>query len=34
MALREITKTETSAAYQTTLTQQSEDQKYRKEAAV
>ena len=29
MALREVTKTETSSHYQTTLTQASEDQKYR-----
>ncbi len=29
MALREITKTETSAAYQTTLTRGSEDQRFR-----
>ncbi len=29
MALREVTKTETSSHYQTSLTQASEDQKYR-----
>lgn len=32
MALREITKTETSSAFQTTLTQASEDQKYKKDS--
>ncbi|KAH9853549.1 tRNA pseudouridine synthase D [Lenzites betulinus] len=34
MALREVTKTETSSHYQTTLTQASEDQKYRTVEAV
>ncbi|KAI0832348.1 tRNA pseudouridine synthase D [Trametes gibbosa] len=34
MALREVTKTETSSHYQTTLTQASEDQKYRTTEAV
>lgn len=32
MALREVTKTETSSHYQTTLTQASEDQKYKASA--
>ena len=33
MALREVTKTETSSHYQTSLTQASEDQKYKATAA-